>query len=510
MNRAVIERSEDAQRFAKLQQRLVGQFRDVFPDPRAPRTVVVVPSLSLDTEVLAKITGVQHYEERMLCMLMLLRMPRTRVVYVTSIPIDPNIIDYFLHLLSGVPTRHARERLTLLSCHDASPTTVAEKILERPRLVKRIRDAIPDLASAHMTCFNATFRERTLALRLGIPMYACDPALGHLGHKSGSREVFREAGVLVPDGFEYLRDMDDVVDALAQLKRRDPELARAVVKLDEGTSGEGNATFSYGDCPVGDGLRTWILRELPARLQFESPDETWERYRQKFAEMGGVVEAWVSGAQKRSPSVQCRVDPVGEIDLISTHDQILGGPSGQVFLGSTFPADDAYRLEIQEAGARVAEVMRERGVLSRFAVDFVSTYKNGRWEHYAIEVNLRKGGTTHTFMMLQFLTHGAYDTETGLFCTRTGQPRYYYATDNLTNPNYRRLTPTDLIDIAVEHDLHFHSSTQTGVMFHLIGALSQFGKLGILCVGESHEHARGLYRETVEILDREALVDVDV
>jgi hypothetical protein len=57
----------------------------------------------------------------MLCLLLLLRMPRTRVIYVTSTPISESIIDYYLHLLPGVPGLHARRRLTLVSCNDASP-----------------------------------------------------------------------------------------------------------------------------------------------------------------------------------------------------------------------------------------------------------------------------------------------------------------------------------------------------------------------------------------------------
>src|SRR5918995_6620513 len=78
--------AEELRRFARIQERLAPLFRRVFPYPRAPRTVVVVPSLSLDPEELAKISGVHHYEERMLCMLMLLRMPRTHMVFVTSQP----------------------------------------------------------------------------------------------------------------------------------------------------------------------------------------------------------------------------------------------------------------------------------------------------------------------------------------------------------------------------------------------------------------------------------------
>ena len=103
--------------FQRLQARLPALFRDVFPDPQAPRTVVILPSLSLDAEILAKVRGAHHYEERMLCLLLLLRLPRTRVIYLTSQPIPDAIIDYYLHLLPGIPTRHARDRLTLLACH---------------------------------------------------------------------------------------------------------------------------------------------------------------------------------------------------------------------------------------------------------------------------------------------------------------------------------------------------------------------------------------------------------
>ena len=40
-------------------------------------------------------------------------------------------------------------------------------------------------------------------------------------------------------------------------------------------------------------------------------------------------------------------------------------------------------------------------------------------------------------------------------------------------------------------------------MFHLIGALSEFGKLGILSIGNTVEKAHASYVRSVEILDRE-------
>jgi hypothetical protein len=294
------------------------------------------------------------------------------------------------------------------------------------------------------------------------------------------------------------------VEAVVELKRRRPEVRRVVIKLNEGFSGEGNALFPCEDAPDGGDLARWVRTELPRRIRFEARDETWERYCQKFTEMGGIVECFLEGGEEvRSPSVQCRIDPLGEVTIISTHDQVLGGPSGQVFLGSTFPADAEYSRDIQRAGRRVGEVLKQRGVLGRFAIDFISIKREGRWEHAAIEINLRKGGTTHPYMMLQFLTNGTYDSENGLYYTPTGQACYYYASDNLQSPAYKGLTPDDLVDISVDHGLHFDSAAQQGVMFHLIGALSEFGKLGTVCIGDSRVSAEKFYHDTIAILDRE-------
>jgi hypothetical protein len=496
--------NDERRAFAEIQRRLGPLYARIFPDPAAERTVVVVPSMSLPREELAKLSGANHYEERLLCMLMLLRFPRANVVYVTSEPIAPSVIDYYLHLLPGVPPNHARRRLTLLSCDDASAGMLAEKLLARRDLLACIRAAIPDRSTAHMTCFAATGLERSLAVSLDIPLYACDPDLQFLGTKSGSREMFRRAGVAYPLGFEHLRDARDIAAALGTLKRERPSLRRAVVKLDEGFSGEGNAVFSFADAPDHDDLTHWVEDQLPSRLRFEAGGETWDRYEAKFASMGGVVESFVEGEAVRSPSVQCRVDPLGGQSVISSHDQLLGGPSGQVYLGCTFPANPAYCGDIQEAAKRVTSVLADEGVLGRFAIDFVSVLTNGRWENYAIEINIRKGGTTHPFLMLQFLTDGTYNADSGTFRTRTGRRRFYHATDNITHPALVGLDSDGLIDIAVTNGLHYDAATQQGVMFHLIGALPRYGKVGALCVGNSPARAARMYRTTVDTLTREA------
>ena len=86
----------------------------------------------------------QSLEERFLFFLLLLRQPRLRMVYVTSQPINPLIVDYYLSLLPGVIPSHARSRLSLVSVDDSGPEPLIEKVLARPRVIARIRELVPD------------------------------------------------------------------------------------------------------------------------------------------------------------------------------------------------------------------------------------------------------------------------------------------------------------------------------------------------------------------------------
>ncbi|MES1218239.1 MAG: peptide ligase PGM1-related protein [Bacteroidota bacterium] len=494
---------EESLLFKSIQEQFTEQFEKVFPDKLAPKAVIIIPSLTLDQDILSKVKGVVHYEERLLCMLMLLRMPRTHVIYLTSTTIDPVIVDYYLHLLPGITGYHASQRLTLLSCYDTSPKSLTEKILDRPRLIERIRQSIPPGAAAHMACFNVTQHERSLAVQLNIPIFGCDPDLLDLGNKSNSRKIFKECGIIIPPGFEDLHTKNDIITALDTLKSQHPSLRKAVIKMNDGFSGEGNALFSFAGIEEHADKKQWIRDALMNRLKMVADELDCKTFLNKFEEMGGIVEAFVDGEGKESPSVQCRIDPDGVCRVASTHDQLLGGESGQVFLGAYFPAQPDYAVAIGHMGKKVAKALQQRGVLGRFAVDFISVKEKGEWVHYAIEINLRKGGTTHPLLMLQFLTNGDYDPESGLYYTANKQVRYYFSSDNLKSEKYEGLTPHDLIHIAMMNDLHYDGTHQEGVIFHLIGALSQFGKLGVICIGSSAERAKMYYDRIVSVLDKE-------
>jgi hypothetical protein len=489
--------------FDELQRKLVPLWQSMKSMSQDEQTIVVVPSMTLDDPGWPA-SVLQAYEERFLFLLLLLRQPRARLVYVTSQAVNPSVIDYYLDLLPGVIPSHARRRLFLVSPLDGSGTPLSEKLLERPRLLGQIRELVIDPNRAHLVPFNTTELERDLALALGIPMYGADPRFFHHGTKTGCRRLFVEQGVRHPLGEENLSGIGEVIEALGRLRAGRPGTEHAIVKLNEGVSGEGNASIDLRGLPVpGSPGEADAIEERVRAMSFEIPMVTFDGYAADFAERGGIVEERIVGDEVRSPSVQMRVTPLGVLEVLSTHDQVLGGPSGQSYLGCRFPADPAYSTAITREAVKVGERLASEGVLGRFAVDFVVVRSGSRWDPYAIELNLRKGGTTHPFLTLQFLTDGVYDPETGVFTAPSGREKHFVASDHIESPSYRSLTPDDLFDIAVRHGLHFDQSRQTGIVFHMMSALGEHGRTGLTAVADDSSGADELYDRVVSVLNEE-------
>ncbi|ACK66643.1 conserved hypothetical protein [Rippkaea orientalis PCC 8801] len=500
------------EQFNQLQNQLREYWQDKDILEQDGYDILVLPSFSIDQRVGQKVAGFLHYEERLLFSLMRLRNPKTRLIYITGQPLSPIIIEYYLQLLPGIPFSHARDRLLLLTTYDNSFKPLTQKILERPRLVERIRRALRPNKS-YMVCFNATHLEQELSIKLGVPLFASSPQLSYWGSKSGSREIFAECLIPHPEGSSLVKTVDELVIKTDELWQCQPHLKRIVIKLNEGFSGEGNAVLDLRSIQnvapqkATQSERIAVIKEHLENLSFQGKDETWSNFSSRIPELGAIVEAFIEGEEKRSPSVQGYISPTGNVSIVSTHDQILGGPDGQIYLGCRFPADPEYRLQLQELGLKIGKALAKRGAMERYGVDFLAVrqppQKGGNWDIQAIEINLRKGGTTHPFMTLKLLTNGSYDSTTGLFYTQQDDVKYYIASDNLQKEQYHGLLPDDLMDIIAKHRLHFDSSNKTGTVFHLMGALSEFGKLGLTCIGNSLEEAEAIYQQVETVLDLE-------
>ncbi|MEO8323578.1 MAG: ATP-grasp domain-containing protein, partial [Actinomycetota bacterium] len=405
-------------------------------------TVVVLPSISFAPAELRKITGITRYEERLLCLLLLLDEPELRMIYLTALPVDDAVIDYYLSWLDD--PAGARARLTLISLADPEARGLTEKLLDRPEVVEEISLVAGD--DALILPFNVTAAEREFSERTGIALYGPAPHLVALGTKTGSRQVARRAGVPVLEGTEDVYSAADLETAIARLKVERPDADSVVVKLNHGFSGQGNAIIELAD----------VMSPLSATpTVFCAEDETWETYLPKLGAEGGIVEEHVRGVgEPVSPSVQLRISPSGTVEVVSTHDQILGGPDGQVYLGCRFPARREYRDAIQHLAERIGHMLAAEGVIGSFGIDFIVVPTDEGERVFLSEINLRMGGTTHPFLMAKYVTGGEYDESTGEL-TVDGAPVAYVATDNLKSESFKVFSPARLIEALRERGLFY-------------------------------------------------------
>ncbi|MCA1708949.1 MAG: carboxylate-amine ligase, partial [Actinobacteria bacterium] len=423
--------TESQDPFSRIQQRLGALGSRALSDLDRG-CIVVLPSITFLVEELRKIVGIGRYEERLLCLLLLLDKPELEMVFVTSLVVDPEVVDYYLSFVRD--PEGARDRLTLVSLDDPDPAPLSEKLLEAPAGMAALRNAVHG-KEAYLLPFNVTAAERAIATAIGAPLYGPRPGLAYAGSKSGSRHVAREAGVGLLPGSEDLHSVDALNTAIDALRTMHPEIAEVVIKLNYGFSGQGNVVVS---------LDRWSGSVLDAPATFCASEESWDSFLPKIERDGGIVEQMLRAPGMVSPSVQLRVAPDGSVEVLSTHDQILGGPDDQVYLGCRFPADPSYRAEIIEAAARIGKILAAKGVVGAFGMDFLVVARDDGHDVFLSEINLRLGGTSHPFYMARFATRGRYDQATGELMTTHG-PVCYMATDNLRSDRYRALSPGRVI-----------------------------------------------------------------
>ena len=354
-------------------------------------TLVVVPSLSLgNDELLAESGANPAAEQRLLPLALMLTSPEVRVVYASSYPTPDPIVDAVLgHLPAG-----ARERLTMITT--ARPGPLARALGDDPTALAQLREAIDRSEPACLISFDVTSHEMGLAARLGIPVIGSEPELQSLCTKSGARRLAGKIGVPIPPGCEDLGSLSDVEAALDSLG---PQHPRVIVKLNDGFGGLGNVVVDSSQPGVP-------LRERSVR--FGDPLDDWDLFAEKLVRAGGVVEAMVGKGALASPSAQLYISPEGDASVISTQDQIMGGPTGQTCIGCAGPASLRYRHTITRHATTVGRALADAGVWGFVGVDFLAEPASYGSRVYLGEINLRMGATAPPNLLFRMLleAHG--------------------------------------------------------------------------------------------------------
>ena len=461
------------------------------PDVETPHVLVVLPSFSIGESLLC------HYEDRipalehrfLLAMLIMQRIRSCEIIFLSGTAPDRDVLDHYLSLCSPELRADISARFHPITVPGPRSRPIAAKLLARPDILDQIGELIAG-RPAFIEPWNVTQHEVDVALRLGVPINGTHPHLWPLGFKSSCRKLFRAAGVPLPDGEEDVRSIDGAVAAIQNLRARRPASVGAVVKLDDSGAGDGNVVIRYqgpdGSGPLRPriaGLPAWYLKDL---------------------KNGAVVEELVVGERFTSPSVQVDITPDGTANILSTHEQVLGGDAGQVYTGCRFPADPSYAPELATYGRMVGEELARQGVLGRIAVDFaVASSRTGHASVNALEINLRKGGTTHPYSVLRNLVPGRYDAEAGAWIADAdGKPRWYRATDNLVDLAWLGVPPGDVIAAVDSAGLTFDASRGSGVVLHMLSALAIDGRFGLTAIGRTSEEAEDLYEQAARAVPR--------
>ena len=459
--------------------------------------VVILPSMTIDIPAtMLKAVGPMLItrEERLLCLLLLLKDPAVSLVYVSSASLPPPLVDYWLEQL---PDTRARERLTLFALDDATPQPLSQKLVENRGALDRLRGLISDPSNASLLPFHAQEVDQRVATGLGIPMFGVAPDVAaRFGSKSGARAVFAECGIPHPNGVANVRTIDELVQAMRSLvgERHGREM---VIKQYHAGGGHGNALVT-----VDTGLSDSQISDRISQMRRDDPRMGTDIFLARLQEKGGVVEERLVGDQVRSPSVQLRISPSGEVGIYATHEQVLGGATGQAYAGCRFPAEGPYAASIARHAEVIGAYLAHHGVIGHVGIDFVVTRTGeGDWQTFAIEINPRLTGTVHHFETLRLLTGGTYDAEAGTFRLPDGSVRFYVGSDDLAADGLRRLKPEDLPHLVRGNDLSWSPSRQRGVLFHTISALAVTGTVGVTAIGESRDEAESLYRKASRLLE---------
>ena len=460
------------------------------PGSRTEHVLVAMPSYSLGESLLShyasRIPALEH--RYLVAQLMLHRIPTCEMVFLSCQAPDPEVLEHYVSLVPEHLRPGVRARFRAVTVPDYSPRSMAAKLLDHPEVLEELRASFGG-RPAFIEPWNVTAAEVEVAERLQAPVNGTAPDLWPLGFKAAGRRLLRSAGVPVPPGSEDVRDVDGVVAAVAGIRAVDPATTGVVVKLDDSGSGVGNAVLdlvSPAGTATDEDVRTWA-GSLP------------DAFRRQLGD-GGVVEQLVSDESLTSPSVQVDVRPDGEVVVLATHEQVL---DGHVYLGCRFPADPAYAVELARHGRAVGERLAGRGVVGRFSVDFVAVPEGtGGWRLLALEINLRKGGTTHPYAVLRNLVPGAYDEGLGRWVAEDGRSRSYVATDNLVDPDWLGLPPAAVVAAVDRAGLGYDREHGSGVVLHMLSCLAIDGRFGLTAIGHTPAEAERLHAATSDAVHR--------
>jgi len=456
------------------------------PDSK-PRTIVSIQSVSLGGLTSRYLRGLNYFEERNFYFVDLLRNRNRECVAVLSDDIDRRFLEHAMSegaRACNLSTSDVARRWKTVFIPTDGRSSLSELLLRTPRAFGALREIVERCENPILDFWTVSEHELELAKALGLPHFGLREEQLSIDSKSNGRAIFEALEIRHPRGHRNIHSADDAQRALADLSSRS-DARSFLIKLNCEEAGNGIARVRRS---MIDGSRDRFVAHLEVSKKIPL-----EAFVSQIGRQGAVVEEYIEAPITSFPSVKMNVRPDGQVVNLATHDQVL---TGMAYSGSRFPANEEYRKELIARGYEIAVDLAAKGVRGIVSVDFIATRERaaGPWTLWGLEINARKGATTHPYLWTRLLTDATYDERTGRLNSRSGQIKYrsseYVHVDGLEN-----VSPGALLDAIRHAGLAFDHAAQRGVFVHMATSLRDFSKFGATFVGHSdpqidHAHAQ--------------------
>ncbi|MBK7842655.1 MAG: hypothetical protein IPJ71_03010 [Bdellovibrionales bacterium] len=507
-------------------------------DTGEPVLFIVVPSLNFDPAEIGPIIGTAHYEQRALWSLLRAAEQNVRVLFVSSSAVPQTSLDELFAGFSQSEIDEIKSRTEMIALNDKRIDYLSDKIADSPEALAQIQRASKRLLNGQEPTAENTFLSgfvnessmSRLSAALHLPLTGMHPALEILNSKQGNRVIARESKIPFAGGTDSNFTIDEIVQSIDERYIEMKGRGSCFIKANYGASGQGiikiefrNAidtdTDTYADSASKAGSNIVLAlnprdseknrrKEILALLQRHSEDNSSLKNVLSRAEiLGVVIESGI--VHTRAPSVQLEILADQRVVPLSTHMQDMDGP---VYKGASQPAYGDIELEskLMSYAVKYAETLARYGVVGRIGLDFFEVEKNEEIDFIFGEANIREGGTTHPWETVARFLRASYDANRrALISSVTGQPVFYKMTDNFVDrESFQNLS---LLELWAEFkkDSEYPSMEAnrvmgTGVKFHMMSALPEFGKIGFTAFARSKQEAADLFEKAKRVLLRSA------
>ncbi|XP_062517346.1 IQ domain-containing protein H-like isoform X2 [Corticium candelabrum] len=548
---------------------------------KSRRVVVHIPSRAYPENIRDRMNHFHLTENLQIGRLCDIRDSLVDVVYVSPVELNDEMSQYYVKLMGmceesqldgqqegkvaneePIETRFhfvVPDNLNTFKGHNMSLATL---LMYSPIAIQRIKNLIAGKHAFIVSGLQSKHDDVAVADMLDLPCLSSEPdvALSY-ATKSGGRRIFISSQAARPPCEFDIYSEHQLITSLSKLVANNLDIKRWLFKIDDEFDSRG---IAY--CDIVDNLpcRDWVVKQrghfgdswsnkwaqeravsqiaadLPAILESHTVIvkkqiyPNWKSFLEVF-KRGGVIEAAPACDNNNvtSITVDLVIDPVGEIKLLSTGDQIHDSPYH--CYGLSIPQSSVDPNQLQTASVDIAMAACRRGLLGYMTIDFVTFIDSQTMcqELWAVDLGVGYSDSLAMSRVFGYVTGGRFDFSEGLFeVPIERRMREYEMHEQQRREEHRewdeelipmkppcpvrfavmssRLVHTNLSVIQYNvffrmckaHSVGFDMQEKTGAVFTLVDSTIR-SHLGMICIAEDLQAALQMFSRNLSVIHQE-------